>query len=194
MDTMKIYGYIATLKAGFCDTLEEYKRVVMMSEIDFRASFTQFMTETDGKGANLCLSDLMDLKKVVSATIKSEPSNPLHEQYEYSLEKINEAIKYIKKTIRLYSSGEMPQEEGGDTAVVKKTNRVSDERVISGTEGLKDFLGCGKSLAFAIIKSGILAENGIQYKVGNCWKFNAKKLEEFLEIHPNFLENIHCIR
>ena len=125
MDTTKIYGYIATLKTGFCDTLEEYKRVVMMSEIDFRASFTQFMTETDGKGANLCLSDLMDLKKVISPTVKEEDTNhPFYEQYVYSLEKINEAIKYIKKSIKLYASGEMPQEEERvDVATVKKTNR-----------------------------------------------------------------------
>ena len=193
MDTTKIYGYIATLKTGYCDTLDEYKKVVMMAEIDFRACFTQFMTETEGKGANLCLSDLMDLKKVVSAAVKDGPNNPLYEQFVYSLEKINEAIKYIKKTIKLYISGEIPQEDGGEV-VMKRTNKVVDERVISGTEGLKDFLGCGKSLAFAIIKSRILVENGIQYKVGNCWKFNAKKLEEFLQIHPQFLENIHCIR
>ena len=120
--------------------------------------------------------------------------NPLkyHEQFVYSLEKTKEAIDYIKKTIKMYTNNELSQQV--QTSFPTEEAKKLDEKVISGTEGLGKFLGCSKSLAFAVIKDGILIENGIQYKVGNCWKFNAKKLEEFIEIHPRFLENIHCIR
>lgn len=65
---------------------------------------------------------------------------------------------------------------------------VPDVRVISGTEGLADFLGCGKTKAFNIIKRGRLMEAGVQYKVGNCWKFNAEKLEKLLADTPDFLK------
>lgn len=190
MDTTKIYSYLTTLKTGCCETLQNFKTRVVQDEIDFRASFTQFMTEGDGKGANLILSDYMDLKDTLSKSVKEE--SPFHEQFVYSFEKTKEAVDYIKKTIKIYASDELPQQ--GASLSVKKEIKMLDDRVISGTEGLRKFLGCSKSLAFAIIKNGVLIENGIQYKVGNCWKFNARKLEEFIEIHPNFLENIHCIR
>ena len=190
MDTTKIYSYLAILKTGCCDALDNFRLRVIQSEIDFRASFTQFMTEGNGKGANLILNDYMDLKETLSKSAKED--SPFHEQYVYSLTKTKEAIDYIKKTIKMYASDELPQQETSLSA--NKEVKKSDERVISGTEGLRTFLGCSKSLAFAVIKDGVLIENGIQYKVGNCWKFNAKKLEEFIEIHPRFLENIHCIR
>lgn len=60
--------------------------------------------------------------------------------------------------------------------------------VISSTEGLANFLGCGKTKAFEIIKSGILKEAGIQYRVGKSWKFNAEKLEKYITEHPEFLK------
>lgn len=56
--------------------------------------------------------------------------------------------------------------------------------VISGTTGLANFLGCSKVMAFSIIKEGKLLENGIQYKVGNCWKFNREKLIKYIEENP----------
>lgn len=191
MDTTKIYSYLNVLKADCTDEMSIFKRSVTKSEIEFRAAFTQFMVEGGGKGANLILSDYMDLKKSLMENIKG-PASPFQEQFIYSLEKTNEAIDYIKKTIKMYSTAELPQQDASSPVGEKAPK--ADSRVISGTTGLSEFLGCGKSLAFAIIKDGVLIKNGIQYKVGNCWKFNAKKLEEFLEIHPDFLENIHCIR
>lgn len=72
--------------------------------------------------------------------------------------------------------------DSGEEAELQPKIKIkdSDERVISGTEGLAKFLGCGKSMAFSIIKNGVLIENGIQYKVGNTWKFNAERLRRFL--------------
>ena len=96
MDTMAIYTYLATLKTGCTDSLENFKRYVTQGEIEFRAKFTQFMTEGDGKGANLILSDYMELKETLNGCVK-EVGNPYHEQFVYSLKKTKEAIDYIKK-------------------------------------------------------------------------------------------------
>lgn len=65
-------------------------------------------------------------------------------------------------------------------------------RVLSSTQGLADFLGCGRTMAFSIIKSGILKKDTIQYKVGQCWKFNREKLEKYLEDNPELLGRIRC--
>ena len=67
-------------------------------------------------------------------------------------------------------------------------------RVLSSTQGLADFLGCGRTMAFSIIKSGVLKADAIQYKVGQCWKFNREKLEKYLADNPEFLGRIRCKR
>ena len=67
-------------------------------------------------------------------------------------------------------------------------------RVLSSTQGLADFLGCGRTMAFSIIKSGVLKADAIQYKVGQCWKFNREKLEKYLADNPELLGRIRCKR
>ncbi len=57
--------------------------------------------------------------------------------------------------------------------------------VISGVRGLADYLGCGNNKANDIVQTGILKDEGIQYLVGNCWKFNAKALDNYLKKHPD---------
>lgn len=71
---------------------------------------------------------------------------------------------------------------------VSNAGFVKDEKVVSSTEGLANFLGCGKTKAFEIIKSGALKDAGVQYRVGKCWKFNAEKLSKYLAEHPDFLK------
>lgn len=73
-----------------------------------------------------------------------------------------------------------------ENAVLKENH--SESKVISGTAGLAEFLGCGKTKAFEIIKSGILKENQIQYMVGKSWKFNPEKLKQYLAEHPEGLK------
>ena len=77
-------------------------------------------------------------------------------------------------------------------AIDKSVVDSSGASVISGTQGLADFLGCSKSMAFAIIKSGTLKEQGIQYMVGKCWKFNRELLTTYLQSNPNLLSKIRC--
>ena len=69
---------------------------------------------------------------------------------------------------------------------------VEYPRVLSSTQGLADFLGCGRTMAFSIIKSGVLKADAIQYKVGQCWKFNREKLEKYLADNPEILGRIRC--
>ena len=67
-------------------------------------------------------------------------------------------------------------------------------KILSSTQGLADFLGCGRTMAFSIIKSGALKKDAIQYKVGQCWKFNREKLEKYLNDNPEILGRIRCKR
>ncbi len=189
MDTQLIYNYLTDLKIGYCDTLEEYQRKIIKSEIEFRAAFTQYLAETSGKGTNLILNDFLEFDEAMIGLLQEKKNDIRYEQFAYAAEKTREAVEYIRKAKYQFSSGE------DDIRPQRKIKvEATDERVISGTEGLAKFLGCGKSMAFAVIKSGILKECGIQYKVGNCWKFNAERLQDFIRIHPNFLSEIRCVR
>ena len=59
--------------------------------------------------------------------------------------------------------------------------------IISGVQGLADYLGCSKGTAMKIVKSGTLPSGKVQYKVGENWKFNRAKLDEFLANNPEIL-------
>ncbi len=61
--------------------------------------------------------------------------------------------------------------------------------VLSGTDGLKHYLGCSHNKAFDIIKSKILPSD-TQYMTGRVWKFNRKRLDEFLSKHPEALGKV----
>ena len=67
-------------------------------------------------------------------------------------------------------------------------------KILSSTQGLADYLGCGRTMAFSIIKSGVLKKDAIQYKVGQCWKFNREKLDKYLTDNPEILGKIRCKR
>lgn len=189
MDTQLIYNYLANLKTGYCNTTEEYKQKITASEIGFRAAYTQYLAETDGKGVNLILSDFQEFQETIDAMVREETSHRHYEQFVYASEKTDEAIIYMRRAREQYTTG-------AEFTRPQRASKVNDtdERVISGTEGLARFLGCSKSMAFSVIKNGILKKEGIQYKVGNCWKFNAERLKEFLRIHPNLLADIRCVR
>ena len=189
MDTQLIYDYLADLKTGYRNTIKEYRQKITASEIGFRAAYTQYLAETDGKGVNLILSDFQEFQEIIDALAREERHHKHYEQFVYACKKTDEAIVYMRRAREQYATGT-------ESTRPQRTINVetTDERVISGTEGLARFLGCSKSMAFSIIKSGVLKEAGIQYKVGNCWKFNAEGLSDFIKINPNLLANIRCIR
>lgn len=61
--------------------------------------------------------------------------------------------------------------------------------IISGTDGLKKYLGCSHNKAFDIIKSRALPSD-VQYQTGRVWKFNRKRLDEFIAKHPEVLGKV----
>lgn len=75
---------------------------------------------------------------------------------------------------------------------IEENDAVITSAVISGTQGLADYLGCGKSMAFSIIKSGVLMQQGIQYMVGKSWKFNRGELDKYRREHPEVFAKIRC--
>lgn len=82
------------------------------------------------------------------------------------------------------SPTETSQSTTTDNTVTELPNKPS---IISGVQGLADYLGCSKGTAMKIVKSGILPSGKVQYKVGENWKFNRAKLDEFITQNPEIL-------
>ena len=83
-----------------------------------------------------------------------------------------------------YLHTEAKKQVSDETNSTKNVKEVVPQRIISGTQGLADYLDCSKTMAFSIIREGKLLKEGIQYKVGNCWKFNREKLDKYIEENP----------
>ena len=115
--------------------------------------------------------------------------------YKGILKSITKTITFINTV--LSGQGEPVMQQAKNAEIVKEaTDNVKMEQietgVISGTSGLAKFLGCSKSMAFAIIDSEILKKEGIQYPTGKTWKFNRQKLQEYIEKHPDAFAHIRC--
>lgn len=91
---------------------------------------------------------------------------------------------------------EMQEEPKPQPQIIEQPQPIEEEeikpKVISGTQGLADYLGCSKSMAFGIISKGVLKDIGIQYMVGKCWKFNRERLDKYLTENPNLLAKARC--
>ena len=79
------------------------------------------------------------------------------------------------------------KEPTAEKAIVETPNKPA---IISGVQGLADYLGCCKGTAMKIVKSGILPAGKVQYKVGENWKFNRANLDEFMADNPEILGRI----
>ena len=184
-DVSAIYAYIGTLKEKPEGDFAAYQERVKTAEIAFRSALTQVALEKeDGKGLILFIRDFQDLAETLrDFHPRTREERAQAEWLAFEAMKAEEAVAYMERV----------QQDISDGAVVSSTTRVKDDngssavRVISGTAGLAEFLGCGKTKAFAIIKGGVLKQAGIQYKVGKCWKFNAERLSVFLKQNPDFL-------
>ena len=69
-----------------------------------------------------------------------------------------------------------------------------EDNMITGVAGLAKYLNRGTTLTQAIINSRLLERNGAQYRAGNGWNFNKKKIDELLKENPNLLKDIHIKR
>lgn len=184
IDTKPIYDFLVNLKVP-CDSYEEYQDILTKSEVNFRAAFIQCLMEKDGKGANVILDDFKEMYKFLLDE-KSSGRLKYREHTLYALEKAKSSLKYAENAILSYTGdGSLPEPKVDSSFIAPQPNTQTGRgKVLSGTEGLANFLGCSKSKAFKIIKSGVLKSEKIQYKVGNCWKFNAEKLENLISSQP----------
>lgn len=101
-------------------------------------------------------------------------------------------LKILDKTIASIKA--IAGEQGETQAKLQESqqslgNKTGYPDVISGTAGLKNYLGCSHNKAFDIIKSRILPPD-VQYMTGRVWKFNRKRLDEFIAKHPEILGKV----
>ena len=99
-------------------------------------------------------------------------------------------VKSVSDTINYL--GYMVDNKPSTPVDVHKTCENDGRKTISGIRELAKYLGCGDSTAFAIVKSGELKANGVQYKVGKKWVFNKRGLDSLLETHPEILGKVRC--
>lgn len=122
--------------------------------------------------------------------IVSESMLSCHLLHTEQLKNIGKAIATIKgiKSEKGINEIKEPQPKDETSTVEKEPNLP---KVISGTDGLKDYLGCSHNKAFDIIKSRILPKD-VQYKTGNVWKFNRAKLDKFISENPEILGKVRA--
>ena len=91
---------------------------------------------------------------------------------------------------------ENKQEPDANTDEQPQTALTSniEEDIIKGVSGLAKYLHRGTTLAQAIINSRLLERNGAQYRTGDGWNFNKKKIDELLKENPNLLKDVHIKR
>ena len=73
------------------------------------------------------------------------------------------------------------------------TSTNNDKEIITGIRGLAKVLGVGLNKANAIVQSGILEKEHIQWNEG-YWKFDKEKLLQFKKDNPNAFAKIKCTR
>lgn len=113
----------------------------------------------------------------------------LKEDYDY-LCFVRECIKIQKDFLNRFRN-KFPQKRT-DTIEIKETESTSTyntnkKEPIKGVKGLAQYLNIGTTKAQDIINSNTLQENGVAYRVGNGWIFNAQKLDEILSKNPTLL-------
>ena len=69
----------------------------------------------------------------------------------------------------------------------------NEKEIITGIRGLAKVLGVGVNKANAIVQSGILEKEHIQWNEG-YWKFDKEKLLQFKKDNPNAFAKIKCTR
>lgn len=130
-----------------------------------------------------------------NATVHSKSLQQEIREARFIQEMNSEQRYYVGMTIKFLIELLGEEQEMADASAAtdtmlrfQRSEQKAEVKVLSGTEALARFLGCGKSKAFEIISNGKLKDAGIQYKVGRTWKFNAEKLEKYLAEHPDFLK------
>lgn len=165
-----------------------------------RMEFAEFLTGCDEKTIRAFLRELEDAIRAIGkrpfATMSNADINALMMSGEESValdfreSKLmdTELLKSAKKMVAFINAVLGVRAEGTLTEQPQQTVQPAEPTVHSGVAGLAKALGCGKTKANQIIQSNVLKDLGIQYAVGRTWKFNAKKLSDYLREHPDFLK------
>lgn len=174
-----------------------------LNRIDgMRIEFIQALSELPPTMQKIYLDELFSKRKeIVQRGYTKLNNNDLLTFAEYggdgrfmlSLKNLDDGLlKILDKTIASVKTIIGEQEEiqtESQEAQQSHGNKTDYPDVISGTDGLKNYLGCSHNKAFDIIKSRILPPD-VQYMTGRVWKFNRKKLDEFLSKHPEALGKV----
>lgn len=118
--------------------------------------------------------------------------------------KVRQAISNLKIAQEAFANPVIitpPVQEQTDAIEVEPKEEIQivstsniEENIIKGVSGLAKYLHRGTSLAQAIINSRLLERNGAQYRTGDGWNFNKKKIDELLKENPNLLKDVHIKR
>ena len=195
-DTSKIYGFLTLLKTAQSITKQEFASAISIAENEFKSGILQYLNEENSNLLlNAVLHDLNQINDYLSSLAKHCKRSDHIDIADNILDAHAKCIESIQYIQTVFPEAHYLKQKPDEGELAEKTTETNEHiKVISGTKGLAKYLGCGKSMAFSIIQNGILKDSGIQYKVGNCWKFNAKKLDEYLKKHPELLGKIRCIR
>lgn len=172
---------------------------------ELRMSFEEFLTDLDETKVRAYLQEVIDAKSAIEKRGFVSISDADLIGYTMGGEEIaaqlmrnckivdDGLLKSANKTIVFINSILGGKTEPVTPPQPKQADVKDDEpktepvKVVSGIKGLAEFLGCGPTKANEVVQSGILKDAGIQYMVGNCWKFNAEKLTKYLTEHPEVL-------
>ena len=202
MDTSRIYDYLYELEtrrslinkpsANLSGAVEmawgDYVHLIRRMSMGFEACVFQCVAENPQFKEELhVIANKLNWLKTIYENRKRDMPDVFDDSSRLVLMSATESLRFLKDNYGV----------GVDVAVQRvpektETGVANETPIISGTDGLAKYLGCGKSMAFSIIKNGVLKECGIQYMVGKSWKFNREKLEQYITEHPDLLAKIRC--
>ena len=213
MNTASIFSFISELQTLDHSELggREYHRYLNDLELGFKACLFQCAAEnrefsdiTAIVSNELYESYKLNLgreRMITAFPTKGEDSKATIDLLRLVQKKSLDASRYVdaayktKKSERSYSARQVVLKKKEATvkpvekANEKKPNKAkaSTPAVISGTQAFADYLGCSKSTAFKIIKSGVL-DGKTQYLTKGVWKFNVARLDKAIQENPKIFK------
>ena len=171
---------------------------------ELRVSFEEFLTDLDEMKVRAYLQEVIDAKSAIQKRgfvsisdadligytmggedIAAQLMRNCKAVDDGLLKSADKTIVFINSILGVKTEPVTPEPQ--QVGVKDDEPKREPNKVVSGIKGLAEFLGCGLTKANEVVQGGILKDAGIQYMVGNCWKFNAEKLTKYLTEHPEVL-------
>jgi len=197
IDYLKALGGLPCLCPNHTDFLK-YKEELDKYKYQFESVIVNVAFETDAKGIKYFRNEFEKsmeyARKHMNGCRKGNEEDPtlLCYQEAYSHARLSvEQIKQLMAGFNLEPTEKASSVSPDSAPFPKPSCEHSQERmkpvVLSGTQELADFLGCSKSTAFKIIKSGVL-DGKTQYMTKGVWKFNVERLEKAVRENPKIFK------